>query len=344
MANGRRRTGWTFLVTSSVLGIAAIVLSVSLGPVRVPLAEILRIIIYGITGLDGVYGGPESWKLIILELRLPVALMGALVGASLSASGASLQGLFRNDLADPFIIGISAGGALGWIVGSLVSQDWSWIAQTVTRLTLSFALGLTSVLVAYGIARRGSRVPIANMLLAGVAVSALLTSFAQVLIYLFVENPAEMIFSLMGGLGNTRWFEVAIVAPAAIGGITILAYLGTEVNAFAAGEEAASHLGVSVERSKALVIGLSALVTAVTIPFCGVIGFVGLMVPHITRRFVGPDHRVLVPASALLGAGFLVACDILTRTITQAVIPLGMVTGMIGGGFFLYLLTIRRRT
>jgi len=337
------RKGYTgFVIASTAILVSSILLSLFLGTVRIPPSEVVKALISAVPGLEGVYDGPEGYRTIILRLRLPILLMGLGVGIALSSSGAALQGLFRNDLVDPFIIGISSGGALGWVLASLVSQGLDWYASAAVKVLMSFFGAMGSVLIAYLVARRGAEVPVTNLLLAGIAVSALFTSAAQVVIYLFVENPAEMIFSLMGGLGNTRWDEVAIVMPIAVFGAAALTLMGRDLNAFSSGEEGAAYLGVRVERSKALIIGVGSLVSAVTIPFCGIIGFVGLIIPHIARRFVGPDLRVLIPSSALLGGGFLVLCDIGSRSVATFVIPLGMVTGLIGGGFFIYLLGIRR--
>jgi iron complex transport system permease protein len=322
--------------------LALFLAGISLGPVRVPLTDVLRALLSALPGAEGAYDGPDGWRTIVLRIRLPAVVMAIAVGAALSSAGSSLQGLFRNDLVDPFIIGISAGGALGWVVGSILGPGPGWAGETLPRMALCFLLSMGAVLAAYAIARRGPEVPVPNLLLAGIAISAMLTSTAQALIYLFVDNPAETIFSLMGGLGGTRWSEVALVVPVSALGVLVLALLGKELNAFGAGEEGARHMGVPLERSKVAIIGAASLLTAVTIPFCGIIGFVGLIVPHIARRFVGPDQRVLIPASALLGAGFLVACDLVARSATGIVIPLGIVTGALGGAFFIYLLASRR--
>jgi len=317
-------------------------LGIALGPVRIPLIDVLRAVLSAMPFSEGLYDGPEGWRTIVLRIRLPMVVMAMAVGAALSSAGSSLQGLFRNDLVDPFIIGISSGGALGWVLGGLLEAQGGPVGSTVLRIALCFLLSVGAVLAAYASARKGSEVPIPNLLLAGIAISALLTSLAQVAIYLYVDNPAEMIFSLMGGMGGTRWGEIAIVLPVALVGIAVLTLMGKELNAFGGGEETARHLGVRVERSKAAIIVAASLLTAITIPFCGIIGFVGLIVPHIARRFVGPDQRVLIPASAVLGGSFLVACDLVARSIANVVIPLGIVTGAVGGGFFLYVLVLRR--
>lgn len=342
MVDLRRGAGLFFGICLSLL-LALFIAGISLGPVRVPLTDVFRALLSAIPGAEGAYEGPEGWRTIILRIRLPAVVMAIAVGAALSSAGSSLQGLFRNDLVDPFIIGISAGGALGWVLGGMIGSGLGWSGMTMPRMLLCFLLSTGSVLAAYAIARRGPEVPIPNLLLAGIAISALATSTAQALIYLFVDNPAETIFSLMGGMGGTRWSDVAVVLPISALGILALALLGKELNAFGAGEEGAHHMGVPVERAKVAIIGAASLLTAVTIPFCGIIGFVGLIVPHMARRFVGPDQRVLIPASALLGGGFLVACDLVARSATGTVIPLGIVTGALGGAFFIYLLASRRR-
>jgi iron complex transport system permease protein len=331
-----------FLAICFVLLTLLSILGIALGPVRIPLIEIVRALISAIPGMEDLYRGPKGFKTIILNIRLPIVIMAIAVGAALSSAGSSLQGLFRNDLVDPFIIGISAGGALGWVLGGILASHLGWGDMTMFRMGLCFLLSVGAVLSAYAVAKRGSEVPIPNLLLSGIAISALLTSTAQGLIYLFVDNPAETIFSLMGGLGGTKWGDLAIVLPISISGVIILAMMGKELNAFGGGEGNAHHIGVHVERTKLSIIGATSLLTAVTIPFCGIIGFVGLIVPHVARRFVGPDQRVLIPASAVLGAGFLVACDLVARSASGIIIPLGIVTGALGGAFFIYLLAVRR--
>lgn len=329
---------------SALLLLASVVLAVVIGPVDIPVLYILKALISPLPWVGPMVGAPPDWvSTVVWRLRLPVAAMALFVGVGLSVSGASMQGLFRNPLVDPFILGISAGGAFGWVVALTLTQGLGGLPTLALRAFFSFVFSVAAVILAYTIARSGGRLPLNNLLLAGIAVSASLTSLTQVLIYLFSETPSQLIFSLMGSCANSRWDEVAIVAPIVLIGATALAMLSRDMNALSLGEDDARGLGVNVERSKAAVLGLSCLVTAVSIPFCGMIGFVGLMVPHAVRRIVGPDNRVLIPASAIIGGSFLVLCDLASRSALEVSIPLGIVTGMLGGGFFLYLLAVQRR-
>jgi iron complex transport system permease protein len=328
-----------------ILLVIAVVIGVSIGPVRIPLMDVVKVILGSVPGFSFISKDVSSkYVTIVLDLRFPIVTMALFVGAGLSSSGASMQGLFKNPLVDPFIIGISAGGAFGWVLGLLVSDQSGFFDTIFLRLVLSFIFAMGTVVLAYLLARTGNSIPLTNLLLAGVALSAALTAATQLFIYLFVENPTPLIFSLMGSCSNSTWSEVAIVGPVVIVGSVLLSYFGKELNAFSIGEEGAKQLGVEVERAKIIIIGLGTLVAAISIPFCGMVGFVGLIIPHIVRRLIGPDHRFLIPGSALFGASFLIICDLFSRSLLDVTIPLGIVTGLIGGVFFLYLLRARRLT
>ncbi|MCU0798716.1 MAG: iron ABC transporter permease [Candidatus Thermoplasmatota archaeon] len=327
-----------------LLLLVSVALATAVGPVNIPLSNILKALLSPIPFLGPLVGEPPQWVgTVVWRLRLPVAAMALFVGAGLSVSGASMQGLFRNPLVDPFILGISAGGAFGWVVALILTRDLEGVPIYALRALFSFVFSLLAVIAAYTVAKVGGRLPLNNLLLAGIAVSATLTSVTQVMIYMFSETPSQLIFSLMGSCSNSLWEEVAIVAPVVLVGTVLLITFSRDINALSFGEEDARGLGVNVERSKAAVLGLSCLVSAVSIPFCGMIGFVGLIVPHAARKLLGPDNRTLLPASALLGASFLVLCDLISRSALEIALPLGMVTGVLGGGFFLYLLSVKRR-
>ncbi len=324
---------------------ASVAIATAIGPVNIPFSNIVKALLSPIPLLGPIVGEPPDWVVtVVWRLRLPVAAMAMFVGAGLSVSGASMQGLFRNPLVDPFILGISAGGAFGWVVALTLTRDLEGVPIYALRALFSFIFSLLAVIGAYTIAKVGGRLPLNNLLLAGIAVSATLTSVTQVMIYMFSETPSQLIFSLMGSCSNSLWEEVAIVAPVVLIGTIVLSALSRDINALSFGEDDARGLGVNVERSKGVVLGLSCLVSAVSIPFCGMIGFVGLMVPHAARGLLGPDNRTLLPASALMGASFLVLCDLISRSILSIALPLGMVTGVLGGGFFLYLLAVKRRS
>ncbi|MGA1849165.1 MAG: FecCD family ABC transporter permease [Thermoplasmatota archaeon] len=338
----RRGKGPLFAVLLIILA-ASVVLAVSIGSVKMPLWDVVRILISQLPGMGGAASGIGApYRRIILDVRLPVVMMALFVGAGLSSSGASMQGLFKNPLVDPFIIGISAGGALGYVVGILATEGAPYYLVNPVRIVLSFLFSVGAVFLAYTVARKGSKVPLTHLLLAGVALSASLTAATQLLVYLRIEDPTPVIFSLMGSASNSRWWEVGVVAPVVTLGTILLMAFGRDLNAFSAGEETARNLGVNVEWSKVAVLLLASLVSAIGVPFVGMIGFVGLMVPHMVRRFTGPDQRVLLPASALFGGSFLVLCDLFSRSVIDVTIPLGIVTGLLGGAFFIYLLKGRR--
>ena len=326
-----------------LLLVVCFLLGISVGTERIAFGTVLRIILGEVFGLHHLSSDIGlGRRIIVLDLRLPIVIMAALVGMGLAGSGAAMQGLFRNPLVDPYIIGISAGGAGGYVLGEVLVKSTDITGGRLIVPSLSFVGGLLAVSTAYLIARTGNRLSISNMLLAGIAISAALTSGTYLLIYFFVENPSEMIFSLMGTCGNTTWSEVYVVAPLIIIGSSFICFFGRDLNAFSSGEEGAKHLGVDVETTKFLILSASSLVAAISIPFCGVIGFVGLIIPHLIRRVIGPDHRVLLPSSILLGGSFLIVCDLASRSLTAVVIPLGIITGLVGGGFFIYLLVLRR--
>lgn len=340
MIRGNRGILIAALFTELIL---VVLLAVSLGTADIPFDQVLKIILDDLTGIDMTDpGNLPGWETIIIQIRAPLVLMALFVGAGLATSGATLQGLFKNPLADPFIIGISAGGAFGWVIALLLTLDMtqSWVMWF--RAGMSFLGAMGTVTVAYLVARTGNKVPLTNLLLAGVAISASLTAATQFGIYMFIDNPRPLLISLLGSCGGSTWEELMIVAPVVTFCLIGLMVLSKDLNAFSMGEEDARGLGTNVERSKVLVLILSSLAAAVTVPFCGMIGFVGLMIPHIMRGFTGPNHRYLVPASALFGGIFLILSDLASRSLLDRIIPLGVITGSIGGAFFLYLLASRR--
>ena len=346
----------TFFILLALLLLISLVAGVYFGTVDIPIWDTIRILLAHVPGMGSLTSAvPNDNVKIINEYRLPVVVMALFVGMGLATSGASMQGLFRNPLVDPFIIGISAGGAFGAILGNVITTGMLPIPARVITTFLSFIFAVGAVFLAYLISRRGNRIPIANMLLAGIALSAFLTALTHLLTYFFLDNPKAFLFHLMGSCANSSWEDVGFVAPVVLAGAVVLVFFGRDLNAFAAGEEGAKHLGVDVEKSKFIVLCVGSLVTAITIPFCGIIAFVGLIIPHIVRSFIGPDHRLLLPGSALAGGVFLILSDLFSRVgLTWATImippldkdqitmPVGIVTALIGGLFFVYLLAVRR--
>lgn len=286
---------------------------------------------------------PTTDELIIMQVRLPRALGAALVGAALGVAGALFQGLLRNPLADPLLLGTSSGAALGAVVGLLLTSALTveWLGFSLEAL-LAFIGALAAVAVVYALATRGGRTPVVTLLLAGVAVGAMLTAAQTLLITLATtlqQHFGALYFWFSGAIDVESWAQLAIVAALLALGLLVALWLAPTLDALAVGEEMAGHLGVPVERRKLLIVGVAALLVAASVTIGGLVGFVGLVAPHVCRLLLGPRSRPLVAASALSGAVFVTLADLLARTVAAPTeLPLGIVTALVGGPFFLWLL------
>lgn len=281
---------------------------------------------------------------VVTVIRLPRLLLAMLVGAVLAVSGAAMQGLFRNPLADPGLIGVSSGAALG-AVAVIVLGGWLPMLAGPLALPLAAALGgLAATVVVYRLGKGGSGTDVATLLLAGIAVNAIAGAGTGLLTY-FADNSAlrTLTFWLMGSLAGAGWPQFALAAPFMLlcgGGLCLL---GRPLNAFLLGEDVAHHVGYPIERIKAVTVLLCAVAVGASVSVTGIIGFVGLVVPHVLRLATGADHRLLLPASALLGAAVLVAADTAARSlVSPAELPIGILTTLLGGPFFLFLLLRHR--
>ena len=272
----------------------------------------------------------EDWyKRVILVYRLPTVFLGALVGAGLSTSGTVMQGLFRNPMADPYIIGTSSGAALGAAI-AMVFFPFSGLIPI-----MAFLGAILSTFVVYRVAMINGRVPTTNLLLVGVAVSLFLSAMLSFLMYQMGRDVHGIVFWLMGNLQIAGMSRVCMTLVPLIIGVIAVFFFSKDLNAMLFGEESAHSLGVDVENVRVILLLLAALITASSVAFAGTIGFVGLIIPHVTRILVGPDHRILIPSSALTGAIFLVWVDALARLIE---VPVGVLTAFCGAPFFIYLL------
>lgn len=281
---------------------------------------------------------------LIYQIRLPRVLLAALVGAGLASVGAAIQGLFRNPLADPTLIGVSSGAVLFAVLAIVLTKSyWStlpdWIQQTSVSLS-AFVGGVITTFVVYAISKKGQHVSVMTMLLAGIAISALASAIVGVCIYLSDDQQLrDITFWTLGSLSGTNWLQVGILSPLVIGGLWLLNKQAETINALLLGEKEAAYLGVKVESVKTLIILIAALITGVCISFTGIIGFVGLIIPHFLRLLLGSNYTQLLPSSAILGALFLVITDTFARTIVApAELPLGIITALIGAPFFLWLI------
>ena len=280
---------------------------------------------------------------ILLQIRVPRVLLAAAVGSSLAVAGAVFQGLFRNPMADPYVIGISSGSALGAVFAMLSGFSLALGGFGAVPL-FAFAGGITTIILVYSMARVGRVVPVMTLLLAGIAVSAFLSALVSLLTYFAGEKLHQVIFWMMGGLGGATWQQVRVMIPYALVGYICVSLFSRELNAMLLGEETASNLGVDTEKVKKILLAGASLLVAAAVSTSGIIGFVGLVVPHFVRLIAGPDHRFLIPASALLGGSLLIATDALARiVIAPSELPVGIITALIGAPMFVYLLKKRKK-
>lgn len=326
------------LLGLGVLLAAASVISIMTGPVPLSATTVLEAIFT-----------PEAVSLrdqaIVWSVRLPRTLLAILVGGALAFSGALLQGLFRNPLADPGIIGVSAGASFAAITAIVLGEALLGAAALIYVLPVgAFLGGLIATICLYLIATRRGRTSIATMLLGGIAIAALMMAAAGVLIFMSNDQQLrELTFWSLGSLGGASWPKIFATTPFIIIGLLLgLAFAGG-FNALALGESEARHLGIPVQVLKRTAIVAVALLTGTAVAVSGTIGFLGIVVPHLLRLFIGPDHRFLLPASLLLGAVLLVGADMISRTIVSpAELPIGIVTAMLGAPFFLWILLRNR--
>ena len=321
-------------------------LASTLGAVNVPLADIIKMTLNKVAFFDFSPTWGVASETIVFQIRLPRVIGAALVGAALSTAGVLFQGLLRNPMADPYIIGTSAGAALGATIAMIFPLNLAFLGFGLVPLA-AFVGALVTVLLVYNLARVGGKTPVVSMLLAGFVVSALLIAIVSFIMSISDKLGISLhsVYSfLMGHISVSSWEQVVVVAPLVIGGIIAACLFAFRLNAFSLGEEGAAYLGVEVERDKILIMALGSLLTAAAVSISGLVGFVGLVMPHAVRLVLGPNHRVLLPAAALAGAVFVVVADLLARTLlAPGEIPVGVITALIGAPFFLYLLRRSRR-
>ncbi|MGI8914995.1 MAG: FecCD family ABC transporter permease [Chloroflexota bacterium] len=330
-----------------VLLLVSIILGVAIGPTPLPPGRQVAILAQHLGLWHRAVTWPPDDAVILLQVRMPRVAAGMLVGAALATAGTLLQGLLRNPLADPYLIGVSSGAGLGATVAALVAPMAATIAGFGLTSLLAFAGGLLTVLVVYRLAWVGGNVPVTTLLLAGFAVSALLGA-ATTLLYTvsgqLSTRVRELFIWLAGGISVVGWTQLAVVGPLMLVGLALSWTFARSLNAFALGEEGAAYVGVHVARQKLAIIAVSTLLTGFAVTLSGLVGFVGLVVPHAMRLLLGPNHRPLLPAAALGGASFLVLADLGARVALAPIeLPVGIITALLGGPFFLYLLQRGKR-
>jgi len=318
-------------------------LATTVGSVQIPFLTTGSILLSRLPLIEITPNWASTLETIVVDIRLPRIMLAGMVGAALAAAGATYQGLFRNPLADPYLIGVAQGAALGAVIGFLLPSGWHEVGFGIIPL-LAFTGALLSTTVVYLLARVGKTLPVTTLILAGVALGALLSSIISYLIISSGEKLHGIMFWLMGSFSLSRWSEVIVVLPYVLVGLIVLLLYARSLNLMQLDEEQAQQLGINVERLKLILLGAATLITAAAVSFVGIIGFVGIIIPHAVRMLWGADHRFLLPLSILTGAIFLILADVIARTaLAPTEIPIGVITAICGAPFFLYLLRRRKR-
>jgi iron complex transport system permease protein len=339
---GKRTRVFSMLGLLVVL-VIIIVIATSIGSVKIPLTTTFSILLDRLPFVDIEQTWQSTIATVVLDIRLPRILLAGLVGAALAVAGATYQGLFRNPLADPYLIGVAQGASLGAVIGFLLPAAWNVSGFGMIPL-LAFIGALLATVIVYSLARVGKTLPVTTLILAGVALSALLGSVVSYLTISSAERLHSIIFWLMGSFAMSRWSEVGIVLPYVAAGTSVIIVMARLLNVMQLDEEQAQQLGINVERLKIILLAAATLVTAASVAFVGTIGFVGIIIPHAVRLIWGADHRFLLPLAVLTGAIFMILTDLLARTVLSPTeIPIGVITAICGAPFFLYLLRRRKK-
>jgi iron complex transport system permease protein len=323
--------------------VATVIVSLNIGYARIPFSDILAIL----TGRNSSSVSPVE-SAIILRIRLPRIMAGVVVGAALAFAGVIYQGVFKNPMADSYVLGVSAGAAVGASFSILFGLGALFFGLTFTQVA-AFIGAVLAMFLVYNLARVGSRVPTTTLLLCGIAVNFFLFAVVGLMEVVAGDELHAMVFWLVGGFSNVLWRDIWAILPIVLFGVVAVYFYARELNLMALGEETAQNLGVNIEKSKLVLLVLASLITAAAVSISGLIGFVGLMIPHLVRLVIGPDHRILLPASAITGSIFLVVCDDLARVVATPFastleLPVGIITMLAGAPFFILLLRKKKQS
>ncbi len=337
----KRHQNRTLFIILFVLLLILIIFASTLGAVGIHFKESIVIVLSKVPivnkyiSADGI---SESHRLIVSDIRFPRILLSALIGIALSGTGVIFQGIFRNPMADPYVLGVSSGAAFGASLAIILGVETTVIGFSAVAL-MAFAGALATTLLVYNIARTGAKTPTVTLLLAGIAVSFLLTSFISLLMTLHREQIQKIVFWTMGSVAAASWNQVIISAPIILAGSISYIAFARDLNVMLMGDDTAKSLGLEVEKLKRILLVIASVVAAAAVSVSGIIGFVGLIIPHTGRLLLGPDHRTLIPFSLLGGAIFMIITDTLARIlIPPSEIPVGIITSLFGAPFFIFLL------
>lgn len=354
----RKRGFFLKIISITTVLFLLMIFATTVGSVKVPIRDTVRIIaseiVYiaeSIVTRDEVYIGErvsldnvrKQHIFIVKNIRLPRIVLASLVGAVLALVGTSYQAIFKNPMADPFVMGVSSGAAFGATLGIVLGLNVGVFAMGTTAI-LAFIGALLTTAIVYNLARVGNKISTTSILLAGIVMSSLLSAGISLMMIFNQDDLSKIVGWTMGSFNAANWDQVALLLVPTLIGLVVLVALSREMNAIVLGEESAQNIGVNVEIVKKIIIVVASLLAAIAVSVSGIIGFVGLMVPHLFRLIVGSNHKKLLPVSVLGGAIFLLICDTIARSALEGMdIPVGIITSIIGGPYFLYLLKKTRK-
>src|SRR3990170_4867488 len=347
----RRTSRWKLTVILLIVAlIVTVLVSLNVGYAQISFANILAILGKQVPFLNGFVdssGVLPSDTAIILQIRLPRIIAGVIVGAALAAAGVLYQGVFKNPMADSYVLGVSAGAAVGATFSILFGVSFAIFGFRLVQVA-AFLGALFAMFLVYNIARVGSRVQVTTLLLCGIAVNFFLFAIVALMEVIAGDELHAIVFWLVGGFSNVLWRDIWAMLPFIIFGTVAAYFYARDLNLLALGEDTAQHLGVNVERAKLVLLVLASLITGAAVSISGLVGFVGLMIPHATRLVIGPDHRILLPTSTVIGAIFLVVCDDIARVAATPFastleLPVGIITMLSGAPFFILLFRRKKR-
>jgi iron complex transport system permease protein len=338
----KKKNYYKFIMLLSFAALAGVIVySAFAGAANISFLQALKVIIKKIPFLSELVKNeeiPRVHEVIITKVRLPRIIMAGIIGAGLSVVGSSFQSMFRNPMADPYVMGVSHGAALGAAIAIIIGSFIS-LSVTVTIPVFAFTGAILATILVFTIAKTGQRIPTNTLLLAGIAFGLFSMSMITIIMVFNRTKLETIVFWLMGSVSGAKWSELVFMLPVVAIGVFILISLSKTLNVMSTGDETARSLGIDIEKMKKLILIISSLIVAVCVANTGIIGFVGLIIPHIARIIFGPDNRVVVPFSAIFGAIFLIVCDTLARTLVQPMeMPVGAITAVFGAPFFIYLL------
>ncbi|HCX04591.1 MAG TPA: iron ABC transporter [Clostridiales bacterium] len=327
-----------FFILLTVIMIGIFSVSLSLGAAKVGIKDIVNIIYGKISGNENIFSYLEdSTVYIIWNIRFPRIIVSLFIGGMLSIAGVTYQGILKNPMADPFVLGISSGAALGATIGIISKISFNILGLNFISI-MAFAGALLVIFIVYNIARIKNEIPVTTLLLSGIAMSQFLTAILSTIMMLNDRDLNKIFFWTMGSLSGKGWESILNILPYAGLGMIILMYYAKDMDILLLGDESAKNLGVEADRVKKIILVTASVITAASVSVSGIIGFVGLIVPHIVRMFIGPKHIKLLPLSFVTGGGLMVICDTIARSIIAQEIPVGIITAILGGPFFIYIL------